>query len=402
MAPRRGTFWAVGLVLGALALMGNSPPPDGGDRPRHAEGKRGPGPGRGPRGIAKGEGPKAGKGSAAKGEAGAADGEPAGKDGKRRGSLGAGNMFLKRGGNKAAAGAFRKQLDKNPDAPAAHVGLGKALTRMGKCEEALTHLWPYVGTLPFGGDAALAASTCSGRLGLLGDAVYFDHLAVELSPESARALTSLALDTAALGDTAATEAALEELLFLRKDRDASAYARANLALRAGDIAAFDDIAALWERDDGPGADLRRLQAQSWLDMDNPRECEAILARLASLRSGNQTRYLRAEAHRRMGYADEAEEYLADRPQSVLEGVDPDSIRVRVAVDLGNFPRAHELLAAYEGLPDPEILASAWYLARAEGRIDALPALEAEYRAVRMSPLRELEQLVPVTLRGATP
>jgi thioredoxin-like negative regulator of GroEL len=397
-APRRGSIWAVGLMLGALALMGNSPPPAGPDAPRHGEGKRGPGGGRGPRAMGKGEGPKGGGGGGG-GKGAAEGGAAAGKDGKQRPPLGAGNMFLKKGGNKAAAGAFRKQLDKNPDAAAAHVGLGKALTRMGRCEEALLHLWPYVGTLPFGGDAALAASTCSGRIGLLGDAVYFDHLAVELSPESARALTSLALDTAAIGDTAASADALEELLFLRKDRDASAYARANLALRDGDIEAFDEVAALWERDDGAGADLRRLQAQSWLDMDNPRECEAILARLASLRSGNQTRYLRAEAHRRMGYANEAVEFLADRPQSVLEGVDPDSIRVRVAVDRGEYAQAHELLAAYEGLPDPEILASRWYLARAEGRTDALPALEAEYRAVRMSPLRELEHLVPVTLRG---
>lgn len=386
-----------GLLLGLLTLMGSSPPTDAPKRGSEISGKRRAGGGAGVRGKRGGGEGKAG--GAAGGAAG--EGKAGGKTGKGKAAgmrAARGNMFLRQGSPRAAVASFRKQLEASPDSTALHIGLGKSLARIGRCEEALDHLWPYVGTLPFGSDAALAASTCSSRIGLLDDAVYFDRIAVDLDPTSARALTNLALDLSAAGDEAGAAAALDELLFLRPERDASHYARAVLALRVGDLDLFDSVVEAWERNDGPSLDLRRLQAQAWLDMDNPPAAMEALENVRRMRNGQQVRHLRAEAQRRVGYTDDAAAYLEDRPQSVLEGVDSDAVRVRVHVDQGDLAIAHEVLAGYDVVDDPELIASAWYLAAAEGRASELPALEEAYEQARTSPLRELRHLVPWTKR----
>jgi hypothetical protein len=203
---------------------------------------------------------------------------------------------------------------------------------------------------------------------------------------------------ASAGDIGGSEAVLDDLLFLRPDRDASTYARAVLALREGRLEEFDRITFAWERVDGPSLDLRRLQAQAWLDLDDPIATIDTLANAKRMRNGQQVRHLRAEAHRRIGYAEEAALYLEDRPQSVLEGIDSDAVRVRTHADLGQFTEAHALLAEHEGERGPELAASAWYLAKVEGREAELPGLAAAYERVRQSPLRDLAQLVPITRR----
>ena len=307
-----------------------------------------------------------------------------------------GNMFLKRGSNRAALVSFERQLEKTPDAPGVHLGLAKALARIGRCAEALDHFWPYIGTVPFGGDSALAASTCSTRVGLLDDAIYFDRMAVELSPESARAWTNLALDLSTAGDAAGLEDTLDALLTLRDDRDASMYARAVIALREGDIDTFDQVAFVWEAADGPSLDLRRLQAQSWLDSDNPTLALESLKEVRRIKNGQQVRHLRAEALRRSGYPEEGALYLEDRPESVAEGMNADAVRVRLDADAGDFAAAHELLDSYDGRLDADLTASAWYLARREGRTAALPALVERYRRVQSNPMRKLAQLIPWT------
>ncbi len=386
-------FATAAALLGVLVLMGSSPdaerPASG--RPAQMQGKRPAGPA-GRRAAGRGAGKRQQKMESAAGEAGEA-GE-AGATGERKRTGAVGNMLLRQGSPSAAVASFRSQLEVSPDSGALHTGLGKALARLGRCEEALEHLWPYVGTLPFSADAALAASTCSSRMGLLDDAIFFDRMAVDLNPTSARALTNLALDLSTAGDAVGTDEALEALLFLRADRDASNYARAVLALRSGDLDAFDLVLVTWEQSDGPSLDTRRLEAQAWLDLDAPAAAMATLDKLRRTGNGQQVRHLRAEAERRMGFPAEAASFVADRPQSVLEGVDTDAIRARVFTDLGRLDAAHEVLDAYDILDDSELIASAWYLASREGRTADLPALEAAYEQARTSPHRDLADLHP--------
>ena len=62
---------------------------------------------------------------------------------------GAGEASFKQGNYRQAAEAFRKELAENPDSVPAHLGLGRALSRLGRCDKALVEFWPYVGMKAF-------------------------------------------------------------------------------------------------------------------------------------------------------------------------------------------------------------------------------------------------------------
>ena len=242
------------------------------------------------------------------------------------------------------------------------------------------------------------SSTCSNRLGLYEDAVFFDRLAVEANPDSARALTNLALDLDAVGDDVGRDEALEDLLFLRKDRDASAYARAVLALERGDLDEFDFVAFTWRRDDGTNMDLGRLEAQAWLDVDDPITALSVLSQLKKIRAGAHTRRLRAEAHRRLGATAEAQSHVEDNTQAVSEGPESDAIEIRVDVDAGDLDAARTILAQYPNAGGAEMTASAWYVARAEGDAAQMATLAARYATQQRNPRRTLELLIPIDRR----
>ncbi|MFZ5481499.1 MAG: tetratricopeptide repeat protein [Myxococcota bacterium] len=310
-----------------------------------------------------------------------------------------GNAFLRQGSARASIASFRKTLARDPDSVAAHTGLGRALTRVGRCDEALEHLEPYVGTKAFGPEAALAASTCAGRLGFLEDAVYYGEIAVELDAKSARAWTSLALAYDELGDPVGRDTAMEELLLLRDGRDSSWYAEGVMAIRAGDVDRFDGIAALWRRDNRSSLDLLRLEALSWLDLDDPQAAFDALVPVKTLQAGAQIRSLRAESLRRLGFPETASVYMEDRPNSVLEGPDADAVRARIQADLGDFAAARATLEEYGREPeDADVVASAWYLARETGDAATEAAMAQRYEVLRQSPLRDLRHLVPVSRR----
>lgn len=389
---RRFPVWLL-VVLG-LALFAPGAPAAPGEPAqsqrgaRRAPNKASPGkarPGRRGKPRAAGEDPKAaGNGQAARtGQAGAA----------MRAAIG--NSFMRQGSAQAAVLSFQTQLAKSPDSAALHIGLAKALTKIGRCDEALDHFRPYVGTKPFGSEAAFAAANCSSRLGLRDEAILFDRIAVDLDPTSARALTSLALDLAAADDVAGTEEALEALAVIRPDRDASWYARAVLALRIGDLDTFDVLLHLWRRDDPTSMDLRRLEALAWMDLDDPKSAYDELHKIRSLKAGKQIRTLRAESLRRMGFAEEAVWHLEDRPRNVLEGHDADALRARVAVDLGHLDDARALLAPYGEMSDADFVASEWYLAKAEGDAPRAADAAARFLALNRSPLRTLDDLIPI-------
>ena len=310
-----------------------------------------------------------------------------------------GNSMLRSGNNAAAAVSFRKAIKHDPTQVAAHVGLGKALARDGKCEDALVELLPYVDTVPFGTDAALLTSTCAHRLGFLEDAVYYDRVAIEIDPENARAWSNLALDLDEANDAVGVAEALEELNGLGRDgRDASMYARAVLAIREGDIDEFDILAQLWKRERRSKEELRRLTAQTWLDMNDPLAALATIEAVHKLNRSYQEMWLRAEAARRAGDAEQALLYIDRHGKRPLQGSAAEAVRIRARVDTGDIAGAQEVLAAYDDIVDDEIVASAWYVARATGDAPGMERAAREYAEVQVSPLRTLESLVPIPPR----
>ena len=305
------------------------------------------------------------------------------------------DSFLRQGSYRAAVAAFTKELSKNPDAPASHVGLGRALARVGRCGEALDHFWPYVDSKPFGEEAALAASVCSSRLGLYVDALMFDRLGLDLDAENVRLLTQYALDLDTVGDMVMRDDALERLLLAKPDRDASGYARAVIALRRGDIDTLDEVLTTRTGEDTARAERIRLEAQSWLDLGDPQEAITVAGPLKLRQMGVQIREIRAEAYRRLGEAERALEMMEGRNGKHLNGGDDDAFRARVAVDLGDLATAAERLADHRSTSDPELLASLWYVARAKGDQAAMTTYAARYHEVESSSLRTLEQLIPL-------
>lgn len=349
---------------------------------------------RGPLGGPMAKGPPAGATVAVpQGEAG----EGVTIDGKRVPKMG--DMWMKEGNYRAAAAAFAKELKTNPDAIAAHVGLGRAFARAGRCPEALEHLWPYVDTRPFGDEAALAASTCSDRLGLHEDALYFDELAVSYDPDNVRALSQYALDLDRAGEWGRRDAVLDQLLVVKPDRDASSYARAVIALRRGDMDELDAVMWSWTGEDNSvKGEKLRLAAQSWLDIDDPYQALEILRSLKLKQRGVHIRDLRAEALRRLGDPDGAWAVVDGKMARHTSGADVDAVRARILVDQGDIAGARERLREYDESDDPDVLASFWYLAQATGDQAGAARYARQYRMVQVSPLRTLGQLIELAER----
>lgn len=321
-----------------------------------------------------------------------------GRDGKQPpanlGRRSMGQSMLQQGRGKAAALSFRRQIADNPQSVAAHVGLGKALVKQGKCGEALEHLLPYVGRVPFGPDAALATAVCSRRLGWLEDALWFDEFALDLDPLHARALTNYALDLDAWGDRAGADAAVDRLEALPRNQSPALYARAVLAIRRGDIDEFDFLARDWEAWGRPERELRRLQAQTWLDLGDPLTAFSVLRETRSIHKSYAELAIRAEAARRLGDPQLALALLDQHGQRPMEGGAISGQRALILTDLGDLEGARAELAEWEGVVDEDLAAARWYLARAEGREADVARYAAEFLAERVSPLRSLDQWVP--------
>ncbi len=330
----------------------------------------------------------------------AADGPEgkAAKAGRKRGGAPVGDMLLDAGRTRAAAGQFKKRVQADPDSVAGWVGWAMAQARLGRCEDALEKFWPYTHTRPFKTTAALMASRCSARLGFVDDALHFDMLALQRNPGNLKALNALALDLHQAGDLAGAAEVVDRLLVIDSKKDSSLFAEAAIALREGRLDDFDAIVAVWEREGRPVDELMRLRAYSWLDLDDPAQALREITRVFKLDRGLEARLLLSETNRRLGYTDTADlEY--ERPyRTKLVGFEADVLRVRVRVDQGRLDEASELLAPHVDAIDEDVVASRWYLARALGDAAGLARAEADWAGVRLSPLRELGQLVPVDRR----
>lgn len=365
------------LVLVGLAWSGPGEP--SGPAPK-GQGARGPGPGGGQR-----------SGPGRMGAAPMIKGVPA-EAGKGRFK-----ELLRGGSARAQVISWRMEVKEKPDSPDAHVGLGKALAELGECEEALDHLWPYMGTAPFGREAALSASQCSARLGLLEDAILFDRFALDLAPEDVRAQTMLVMHLDMTGDRVGVEEMLFDLETSgSKGGDPSIYARALLALRHGDVDEFDLCVAMWERAGWEAKQLWRLDMQLWLDLDDPQRALEGIGPVQRRRGGG--RHYIAEAQRRLGETSSALSLLENNNLRVSEGATVDAILARIYVDLGDDAKAEELLDNYPDDSDADIIASRWYLALKREQPDQVATFAQLWARLNVNKLRSLDMLLPLYQR----
>lgn len=316
------------------------------------------------------------------------------------------SRLLKTGSPEAQALAWERELADHPDDIGAQVGLGKALAKQGRCRAALEWLGPNTYTIPFGRDAALAAARCSIKEGFIEDALYYDQIALQEAPADVSALTLTAIHRDRYHDPVGRDAALSELMVAgKKGGDASLYAQALIALRRGDIDAFDICRTLWKRSGWGDRDLKWLEAQAWLDLDDPWSAQQTLEGSPVGLFGG--RGVAAEAMRRMGYASETISKLEDTHFQSAEGSAIDAILIRAYTDIGDTQTAQRLIAPYLSASDPDfqqisdedILASQWYLARAQGNTRIAQHAALRWESVVESPLRRLEYLIPIGQRN---
>ena len=108
------------------------------------------------------------------------------------------------------------------------------------------------------------------------------------------------------------------------------------------------------------------------------------------------RRLRGEIFRRLGELDSAEEALTTVYADAVGVVGLKAIEVRLRVDQGQLDKADALLSEAQMISPlrPDVVASAWYLARAKGDTEEMNVLKELYELVQSNPYRRLERLVP--------
>ncbi len=345
-------------------------------------------------GPLKGPAAKAGSGGAPRLQQGEPERPAVGSGGVRPG-LRRGNAYLRQGYYRAAVEAFQGVITRFPEDPEAHIGLGSAQARLGRCDAALDEFVHWSDARAFGMRHALLAAGCAAQQGFAADALVFDLVAQERYPTSRTALTRVALDAHRAGESVVRDMALEYLWYVSAAQDESLFAEAALALNRGDIDEFDALVDQWNREGRSPLELARLQAQSWLDLNDPGQAVRTFLGLRRVRRGEEARIILAESLRRMGRPSEATRQLSSLLNGTVESAAADAIRVRIAVDVGDLAAADTLAAENPDVGDEDWSATEWYLARAHGDAAGMAAAAAEYSAVVASPLRTLEQLRPI-------
>lgn len=162
----------------------------------------------------------------------------------------------------------------------------------------------------------------------------------------------------------------------------------------GTLALADDFRA--EQGSTTRSQWSLLECRRWLDLGDPFEAEEA-ARTSLTGAIGQTRLIacRVEALRRM--RDDSESWIVvTRPwHKNADSVAMDAVRVRMHVDQGELAEARALLGRLPLDADPDVVAAAWYVARADGDAAATARYEALYKAWQQPPGRELVNYIPV-------
>lgn len=288
--------------------------------------------------------------------------------------------------------SWRMEYRNRPDSEESHMGLAKALARYGNCEESLEHFWQLSDSLLFDAKAAEAAGQCAARLGYYSDAVYFDQLGLERNPENVRLLGMLAVHYDFLDQPAEVAKVLHTLDGLAQGGDPALYARMSMAVRHGDLELVDQNRQNWQDQGWPLAELRRFDAQIWMDVGDPHMAVKKVVPRDTLSFG---RYIYAEAYRRQGEASTAVTMIEGDKVRVGQGWGCDAVLARALVDQGQAPDAAAILNSYPPEAPVEILASRWYLAQSQGDTAAADHWAKAWTKVNPNPLRRLDQLIPI-------
>jgi len=311
-----------------------------------------------------------------------------------------GMMNLQKRKYRIAASIFKQALMVRPDAYGTQTLLGQAYAGMHDCERALPLLVPNVARKAFSADAALLMSRCYDRVGNIGESIYWAEQAAVLEPVRPDVQVGLAWYKFVGHEPGAREQ-IDYALSLDPENPSVIATRGLLALHVGDVDAAEE--AIAELKAVPGRRLSMsffLDALLELDLGNAVRAELLFARsFWRDKSYVPTMVYWGEAARRQGNHQECL-YVLDSVGAPGLTVREDytrAIRARAEVDRGALAAARRLVDEALAIDpvDVEAVASAWYLARAEGDEASAAEWAERYALVNASPLRTLEQLIPL-------
>ena len=309
-----------------------------------------------------------------------------------------GVQLMQTGNFKRALATFEAMLEEHPDNRRLHLLIGQARFAMNDCHEGERWVLQHRTRPAFRIRMAGLLAACHARHGDYAEAVYWQEEATLLDPELASGWAILGMYRYRLGDHwGATEAldlaAAEDPADMRL-----AYAYATIAVDEGDHEQVDELLSALRRAPRGLVSSWILEARLELDLGNPvLAAEAADIAVSREQGGSGGLVVRAEALRRLGDWREANSLLSRRARFFKQRPAMWAVQARVYVDAGELLDARELLAnARQVNPhDPELTASAWYLARAEGDAAAMTELEALYELQQPNALRALGHLVPL-------
>ncbi len=269
---------------------------------------------------------------------------------------------------------------------------------LNRCDQALAQALPHRADSVWTASTSGRAAACFARRGAFGEAVYWQEEAVLLEPEEPGRLVMLGLFRTRLGDSALAVDAFDRALALDPSATALLVAQGALALDRGDFQVLDEVRHLLDATDPLGHPMGLvLGARQELDLGH--EDLALRMGLAALRRGSTSSVINAvaiEAARRSGDLGLASRLLNRTNNEVQDAPAMAGVRVRVRVDEGDLGGAQRALAA--GLAvnplDPELIAAAWYLARARSDAEAMASWASRWRGLNTSPWRRLDRQVP--------
>lgn len=310
-----------------------------------------------------------------------------------------GVRMLQDGRYKQALAAFMELHEEHPDNRRLHLLIGQAYFAMNDCAAGEDWVLEHRKRPAFRIRTAALIAACRARQGGYAEAVYWQEEAVLLDADTASTWALLGIYRYRQGDFWGAEEALDEAYALDPTDMRLLYAYATIALSDGNHDNIDQL--IQNLRDHPQGALHSyvLEARLELDLGNP-----VLAADAGHKavrrdfSGASGLVVKAEALRRQGDWRQAGDLLQRRARGFKQRPAMWAVQARVWIDDGDFGSAHDIIdAAVVANPyDPELVATAWYLARAEGDAEGMASWAELYDVLQPNPYRPLTALVPIT------
>jgi tetratricopeptide (TPR) repeat protein len=306
------------------------------------------------------------------------------------------NAMIDAGQPRRAGPVLRAMLAEDPSNHEARATLGRALSVMGRCDEALVHLGAARPTTGWAGRIAEAEGSCHLRHGRLSEAAVAYEEALWMNPKLISAQHALVLLRLQQGDWSAAEEGIARIAASERKPLRAGILRVEMARAKGEDPGID----LLELERGLRGmrgklakhQLHFLKGKIWLDANAPELAQKAFAASIDLMPSHEGSVLgRAEALRRLGRTAEAQS-AATRPilkHSVL--IPP--IRARILMDLGDVQGAKAKLAESTFPKHLEVVATQWYLAQATG--EPTKALEQTWVEARWNRDVRLIDLIPL-------